>query len=162
MFGNLRLAILLLALPLSGAFTQATGEESDLCPDEKGLCCALDWTGQGATIVKIVGEGMVSQKTFVNANLGMHLNNGERVIALARSTITVAFDDGCRHEVDENEILTIEDVSPCCAGALRSPSPAAPNLAWVPPAAFVVSTIIANVNDDDDDDDFTPPPPISR
>jgi hypothetical protein len=109
---------------------------------------------------------MVSQSPYVKATVGMRVNNGGRVLALAGSTVVVAYDDGCWHEVKENEVLTIEDVSPCCAAAVvpppPPPPPAAPNLVWVPPAAIVIGAIIAEANDDDDDDGFIPPPPISR
>jgi hypothetical protein len=158
----------ILAFILAGALSSAAGDGADLCPDEKGACCDADWTGQGATIVKIIGEGMVSQSPYVKATVGMRVRNGGRVLALEGSTVVVAFDDGCWHEVKENAVLTIEDVSPCCAVAIvppppPPPPPVAPNLAWVPPAAFLIGTILAEATDDDDDDDgFIPPPPISR
>lgn len=160
----------ILAFVLAGALAPAIGDKRDICPDEKGACCDADWTGQGATIVKIIGEGMVSQSPYVKATVGMRVRNGGRVLALAGSTVVVAFDDGCWHEVKENEVLTIEDVSPCCPAAVvpPPPPPAAPNLVWVPPAAIVIGAIIAEADNDDDDDDdglipgFIPPPPISR
>ena len=164
---NIPLARSLLALVLTGAFSPVIGDEAKLCPDEKGPCCDLDWTGQGATIVKKLGDVMVSNSPYVNASIGMRVINGGRVMTLERSTAVVAYDDGCWHEVKENTVLTIEDVSPCCAAAVvppppPPPPPVAPNLVWVAPAALVVGAIIKDVNDDDDDDGFIPPPPISR
>lgn len=166
MANNIRLVRPLLALVLTGAFSPVIGDGPDLCPNEKGPCCDLDWTGQGATIVKKQGDVMVSNSPYVNAAIGMRVINGGRVMTLEGSTAVVAYDDGCWHEVKENTVLTIEDVSPCCAAAVvpppPPPPPVAPNLVWVAPAALVVGAIIADVNDDDDDDGFIPPPPISR
>lgn len=169
------LAKTFLAFALSCVFSAAMGDEDDLCPDEKGPCCDLDWTGQGATIVKKNGDILVSNSPFVPAAVGMRVLNGGRVMALEGSTAVVAYDDGCWHEVKENELLTIEDVSPCCLAAKGTPTPiptpvtpppAMSNFGWVPPTAMVVGSIIAVVTDksdrDRDRDGFVPPPPISR
>lgn len=116
-------------------FSVAVGEEEEKC-DEKGPCCELDWTGQGATIVKVVGEGLVSQSPWVAATVGMRVRTGGRVMALDKSTVVVAFDDGCWHVLEENEMVTIEDVSPCCADAAPPPVPPPPPAA-LPPAAGI-------------------------
>lgn len=140
---------LIVAFAFIGVISAAVGEEKqeeeEKC-DEKGPCCDLDWTGQGATIVKIVGEGLVSQSPWVPATVGMRVKNGGRVMALAKSTVVVAFDDGCWEVLEENEMLTVEDVSPCCASAIPPPpvvavpSPGIGAGALVP-AAFAVGVV---------------------
>jgi hypothetical protein len=118
--------------------------------------CDLDWTGQGATIVKRGGEVMASQSDYVPAKVGMRVENGGRVMTLDDSFAIVGYDDGCWYEMGANELLTIEDVSPCCAVPVVAPPPvaAAPAIpGWVAPAAIaaVIGGIIL-LNDDDDED----------
>jgi hypothetical protein len=143
-----------LSFTLTGAVSLALGAESDPCPVEKGPCCDLDWTGQGATVVKINGEGLVSraQDPYVRATVGMRVENGGRVFALENSTVIVAFDDGCWHAVEENEMVTIEDVSPCCAllAPVAAPPPAVPATAaaaGIPPVPLIaaVPAVLAGV-----------------
>ena len=153
-----------LAAMLMGIISIAPGEETDLCPDEKVACCDLDWTGQGATIVRKEGEVMVSQSPYVYAAVGMRVENGGRVMTLANSTAVVAYDDGCWHVLEENQVLTIEDVSPCCAVPIvppvAAPAPVLPP--WIIPAAAAGAIAGGAILWDDDDDDDEPPPPISR
>ena len=153
-----------LAAMLTGVFSVAPGEERDVCPDEKGPCCDLDWTGQGATIVRKEGEVMISQSPYVYATVGMRVENGGRVMTLANSTAVVAYDDGCWHVLEENQVLTIEDVSPCCAVPIVPPvAVPAPTLPpWIIPAAAAGAIAGGAILWDDDDDDDDPLPPISR
>lgn len=151
-------------------FSAAVGEEEEKC-DEKGPCCELDWTGQGATIVKVVGEGLVSQSPWVAATVGMRVRNGGRVMALDKSTVVAAFDDGCWHVCEENELVTVEDVSPCCADAAQPavpPPPAAPppaaGIPWVLPLGVASAVGACMVTDclgvDGDEDGDEVPLPI--
>jgi hypothetical protein len=118
--------------------------------------CTRDWTGQGATIVKLGGEVMASQSDYVYATVGMRIKNGGRVMTLDDSFAVVGYDDGCWYEMGSNELLTIEDVSPCCAVPVVPPPPvaaAAPVPGWVAPAAIAAAIGgIILLNDDDDED----------
>jgi len=142
---------------LAGVVSLASGLERELCY-EKGPCCDLDWTGQGATIVKMEGEVLVSQSPTVPATVGMRVENGGRVMTLDNSTAVVAYDDGCWHILEANQVLTIEDVSPCCAVPIPPPVAAAPASAvplW--PLAGIPLVPLLFLDDDDNE-----PQPISR
>ena len=111
----------------------------------KGARCDLDWTGQGATI-------------------GMRVENGGRVMTLDNSFAVVSYDDGCWHEMAANELLTIEDVSPCCGGPVVIPPPPVAEAAGIPlwpflAGAAVIGGVIWALNDDDDDRPPVVPPP---
>jgi len=136
----------------------------------KGPRCDLDWTGQGATIVKLGGQVMVSQSDYVDAVVGMRVENGGRVMTLDNSFAVVAYDDGCWHEMAANEMLTIEDVSPCCGGpVVIPPPPVAAAAAGIPlwpflAGAAVIGGVVWALNDDDDQPRTVPSPqrtPIS-
>jgi hypothetical protein len=145
----------ILAVGLVSAFSLVSGGVGEnVCPEGKGPCCDLDWTGQGATIVKIIGDVLVSNSPYVAASIGMRVRNGGRVMTLDASTAIVAYDDGCWHVLKENQVLTIEDVSPCCAAAAPPPPPppvAAPKIPWAVPAAIAAGAILWPILDDDDD-----------
>jgi hypothetical protein len=152
-------------LLFTALFSVAANGQEEVCPEGNGeACCNLDWAGQGATIVQFGGDVLVSQIPYVDATLGMRVNNGGRVMTLNNGFAVVAFDDSCRHEMDSNELLIIEDVSPCCAAALSPPSSppvtAPANQAWIPPAAAVVLTGICAAACDTDEG--RTPEPISR
>jgi len=122
--------------------------------------CTRDWTGQGATIVKLGGEVMASQSDYVYATVGMRIKNGGRVMTLDDSFAVVGYDDGCWYEMGSNELLTIEDVSPCCAVPVVVPPPpvaAATGIpGWVAPAAIAAVIGGAILLNDDDDEDRVP------
>ena len=131
----------------------------------KGARCDLDWTGQGATIVKLGGQVMVSQSPYVDATIGMRVENGGRVMTLDNSFAVVSYDDGCWHEMAANELLTIEDVSPCCGGPVVIPPPPVAEAAGIPlwpflAGAAVIGGVIWALNDDDDDRPPVVPPPV--
>jgi len=149
---------------LAGIFSLASGVEREGC-EEKGPCCDLDWTGQGATIVKTAGDVLVSQSPYVSAAVGMRVENGGRVMTLADSSAVVAFDDGCWHVLEENELLTVKDVSPCCEVDHYEPyvEPVEDLPSWqssAAAAAAVAAAVIGGIIITDDDDDE--PTPISR
>lgn len=125
--------------------------------------CNLDWTGQGATIVKLGGEVMVSQSPYVSAAVGMRVEHGGRVMTLDDSFAVVGYDDGCWHEMGANDLLTIDDVSPCCAPtptAAAVPPPVATTgmPVWLAPAAIGAVATGAVVWQDQTDDDNPPSP----
>jgi len=161
MFTNRIRASIGLAL-LGGAVSVSYGGAS------KGPRCDLDWRGQGATIVKLGGEVMVSQSPFVSATRGMRVENGGRVMVLDESFAVVAYDDGCWHEMGPNSMLTIEDVSPCCAPppvAAAAPVPEAAGVFPVWPIPAAIGAIAGGVVWANNRDDDTPPsqrPPISQ
>jgi len=70
-----------------------------------------------AAIARITGEAVVSSGTrYVSGIEGMGLRVGTRVMSLAKSTTVIQFDDGCRYTLEENQLLTIDDRSPCVLG----------------------------------------------
>jgi len=155
------------AVALICCFSVAFGEEEPVC-DAKGPCCDLDWTGQGATIVKIKaapGQALVSQSPWVQASVGTRVEHGGRVMCADNcQSILVAYDDGCWYELKENEMLTIEDVSPCCAAVIPPPVVVAEplGLGWVPVALAAIcagTDCLADRTTIELPPDIPPPPP---
>jgi len=144
-------------------------EHEDLTITEDSPCCSLDAEEQGATLVRIAGKAMINKDTrYVDAYAGMRAENGERVMALSGSSATLQYDDGCRYILEENELLTIEDDSPCClVGLIPQQEVAAAStggsgeLALVPPAAAVVVGIVGAMSSGSENVNRRPPP-ISR
>ena len=128
-----------------------------------------------ATLVRIEGEAVVSKGAqYVGGSEGMALKVGERVMALASSTATIQFTDGCRYVLGANQLLTIDPKSPCAlglvsdsgaTGAAASPGAAGAavgaGLAWVPPALGGLVGIASIVDSNNDDTTRRRPPPIS-
>jgi hypothetical protein len=150
------------------ASTRVASDEDSPCGDGKGPCCEMDWRGQGATIVKMQGDVLVSQSPWVNATLGMRVENGGRVMTLDQGSAVCAFDDGCWHVLGENDLVSVADVSPCCGpppvtpAAAPVPPPALPspfaNPAWLIPVVPIAALgALAAADDDDDDSDPGPP-----
>jgi hypothetical protein len=140
---------------------------------QKEARCDLDWTDQGATIVKFQKDVLVSQSPFVPARIGTRVENGGRVMTLEDSTAVVSYDDGCWHIMEENQVLVIEDVSPCCALLIPPETPPAPvpvpagagvPLLPLAIAGVMIAAIAASNMDGSDDRRYlTPPqPPISQ
>jgi hypothetical protein len=130
---------------------------------------------QIATVARITGNAVVSKGAqYVPGTEGMALTVGQRVMSLADSTVVIQFNDGCRYTVEENKLVTMEDLSPCVLTkgvALAPPPPAsvapavvaapvaaAASLAWVPAAAVGLVAIAGATFDTDGDDNVTPPP----
>jgi hypothetical protein len=89
-------------------------------------------------------------------------------MTLDDSFAVVGYDDGCWYEMGSNDLLSIADVSPCCAprtmAATVLPPVAAPGIAgWVAPAA--IGTVITGAavwdNQTDDGESPSPRPAIS-
>jgi hypothetical protein len=128
-----------------------------------------------ATLVRIEGEAVVSKGAqYVGGSEGMALKVGERVMALASSTATIQFTDGCRYVLGANQLLTIDPKSPCAlglvsdsgtTGAAASPGAAGAavgaGLVWVPPALGGLVGIASVVASNNDDTSGRRPPPIS-
>lgn len=138
------------------------------------LSVAVAAERQIATVARITGNAVVSKGAqYVPGSEGMALTVGQRVMSLADSTVVIQFNDGCRYTLEENKLVTMEDMSPCVLTkgvALAPPPPAAvvpavaavpvaaaANLAWVPLAAAGLVAITA-VADPGDDDNRTPEP----
>ena len=113
-----------------------------------------------AQLVLINGDAVVSKGAqYVSATEGMALAIGERVMSLAASSVVLQFNDGCRYVLEANQLLTIEDESPCALGyfskmqpgtvpAAPTPAPVVPvaaagavGLGWVPLAAVGVIAV---------------------
>jgi hypothetical protein len=133
---------------------------------------------QIATVARINGNAVVSQGAqYVPGTEGMALNVGQRVMSLADSTVVIQFNDGCRYTLEENKLVTMEDMSPCVLTkgvALAPPPPAAAvpavvatpaagaaSLAWVPLAAVGLVAIMGATFDTGGGGGVIPPPPIS-
>jgi hypothetical protein len=80
---------------------------------------------------------------YVSGTEGMALKIGARVMSLAASSAVIQFNDGCRYVLEANQLLTVENQSPCAlglvsqeggAGAVGAGHAGAAGLAWVPVA----------------------------
>jgi hypothetical protein len=139
------------------------------------LSAAVAAERQIATVARITGNAVVSKGAqYVPGTEGMALTVGQRVMSLADSTVVIQFNDGCRYTLEENKLVTMEDVSPCVLTkgvALAPPPPssvvpavvaapvaAAANLAWVPLAAVGAVAVAGAVADTGDDGNVVPTP----
>ena len=128
-----------------------------------------------ATLVRIEGEAVVSKGAqYVGGSEGMALKVGERVMALAASTATIQFTDGCRYVLAANQLLTIDPKSPCALGLVSDSGAAAQgaagsaagaaagaSLVWVPPALGGLVGAASVVDSNNDTTTGRRPPPIS-
>ena len=93
------------------------------------ICSAAAAEKQIATVARITGNAVVSKGAqYVPGTEGMALTVGQRVMSLEDSTVVIQFNDGCRYTVEENKLVTMEDLSPCVLTkgvALAPPPPAA-------------------------------------
>ena len=138
--------------------------------------CATAADETAATLVRIEGEAVVSKGAqYVGGTEGMALKVGERVMALAASTATIQFNDGCRYVLEANQLLTVDATSPCALGVVPAGQAAAAStagatggiagataasLGWVPAALGGVVAVGATV-DYQNNDTFRYRPPIS-
>ena len=138
--------------------------------------CATAADETAATLVRIEGEAVVSKGAqYVGGTEGMALKVGERVMALAASTATIQFNDGCRYVLEANQLLTVDAMSPCALGLVPAGQAAAAStagatggiagataasLGWVPAALGGVVAVGATV-DYQNNDTFRYRPPIS-
>ena len=138
--------------------------------------CATAADETAATLVRIEGEAVVSKGAqYVGGTEGMALKVGERVMALAASTATIQFNDGCRYVLEANQLLTVDAMSPCALGVVPAGQAAAAStagatggiagataasLGWVPAALGGVVAVGATV-DYQNNDTFRSRPPIS-
>ena len=133
--------------------------------------CATAADETAATLVRIEGEAVVSKGAqYVGGTEGMALKVGERVMALAASTATIQFSDGCRYVLEANQLLTVDAMSPCAlgvgavaqapAGLAVGAGATAASLGWVPAALGGVVAVGATI-DYQNNDTFRYRPPIS-
>jgi hypothetical protein len=127
------------------------------------------WAAEGevATLARITGDAVVSKGAqYVGATEGMVLKVGERVMSLAASSALVQFNDGCRYVLEANQLLTIENKSPCALGlvnqeqgvASAGAGAAGANLGWVPVAAVGVIAVPGIALDTGSENRGYPPP----
>ncbi len=128
--------------------------------------CATAADETAATLVRIEGEAVVSKGAqYVGGTEGMALKVGERVMALAASTATIQFTDGCRYVLEANQLLTVDAKSPCALGLVPAGQAAAAattgggsiagacaslgaaSLGWVPAALGGAVAITATIDD---------------
>lgn len=125
-----------------------------------------------ATVSQIKGIALVNQGSeYVNAQQGMALYEGDRLMAMEGGSADLTFVDGCKVSVPDNQVVTIGNSSSCAAGTLsqRAVGPylaAAPAAnSGVPTAALVAGGVVglavivaavANSDDDDNDDPISP------
>jgi hypothetical protein len=70
--------------------------------------------GTNATLSNVNGNVSVNQgKEFVPAQMGMHLNAGDRVMVPDNGSASIMFDDGCRFDLAEGKIVTVPAKSAC-------------------------------------------------
>jgi len=135
----------------------------------KSPCCSLDQENRGAKLVGVTGAVMVSKDTrYVDVAEGMRAEKGERIVVLSGSSVTLQYDDGCRHVLEENGLLTIERESPCCLVGLLSqkrvaavPAVSSSGLEFIPPSAAAAVGVLGTIFTGSGDV-VSRPPPISR
>lgn len=67
-----------------------------------------------AQIKSLKGDALVTQgERFVSAREGMALQQLDRVVVLEQGGATIEFQDGCRHQMHEMELLTVGATSAC-------------------------------------------------
>ena len=134
--------------------------------------CATAADETAATLVRIEGEAVVSKGAqYVGGTEGMALKVGERVMALAASTATIQFNDGCRYVLEANQLLTVDAMSPCALGLVPAGQAAAAattgggiagataaSLGWVPAALGGAVAVGATVDYQNNDTSRSRPP----
>jgi len=84
-----------------------------------GSICAAAQPEPVGKIARTQGWAVVSLGTqYVTAAEGMPLREGDRLIVLQDSEVTILFKDGCRLTLSENELLTVRELSTCAAEAV--------------------------------------------
>lgn len=116
------------------------------------LCFAAE-PGPVGKIVRTEGWAVVTQGAqYVRASEGMPLREGDRLIALEDSAVTIHFADGCELTLSENELLTVGPVSTCASDAVGQyrvdPKSGVATVADAPPAPQLAAL-----------EPPTPPPP---
>jgi hypothetical protein len=130
-----------------------------------GVSAVIAAEGEVATLARITGDAVVSKGAqYVSAAEGMALKVGERVMSLAASATTIQFNDGCRYVLEANQLLTIEDKSPCALGLVSQEgggavAAAGANLGWLPAAGALGMLPLSLI--DTGSDDRPIPQPIS-
>jgi len=67
-----------------------------------------------AQIKSLKGDVMVTQgERFVTAREGMALQQLDRIVVLEQGGATIEFQDGCRHQMNEMELLTVGATNAC-------------------------------------------------
>ncbi len=137
--------------------------------------------GPVGKIVRTEGWAVVTQGAqYVRASEGMPLREGDRLIALNDSAVTIHFTDGCELTLSENELLTVGPASTCASEAVghyrvdpksgvasvaEPPPPpvaivpAAPGWGWAIPAGLAGAAILLAADNGGNGDDS---PPISE
>lgn len=123
------------------------------------LATAQDATASLATLSKADGKVMVDKGTgYVSATANTPLNQGDRVITLGGAGAEIVFADGCRAQLQENNMMVISAEQGCKA-AIAKVTPGAAGTgagAGTPPgqiagplvAAGIVIGVAANWDDD--------------
>ena len=101
---------------------------------------------QVATVNKAEGTVMVDKgKGFVSSKVNAVLNEGDRVITLAKSGAEITFVDGCKAQLKANNMMVIA-LNPGCKGAIVAVDGAAAAGAAagpiVPLSAMVVPALV--------------------
>lgn len=114
------------------------------------VAAALEPVGK---IVRTEGWAVVTQGAqYVRASEGMPLREGDRLIALNDSAVTIHFTDGCELTLSENELLTVGPASTCASEAVGhyrvDPKSGVASVADAPPAPQLAAL-----------EPPTPPPP---
>mgnify|MGYP003702498739 FL=1 len=76
-----------------------------------GTASAADISG---TVSRVEGTAFVSQSSgYAQARAGMKVVEGDRLMVTENGSLVIDFSDECRYTMDNNEILTIGEVSAC-------------------------------------------------
>jgi len=123
-----------------------------------GMASAQDKAAPVATLEKLEGTVMVDRGTGYTTQKGaVQLNEGDSVITLKDSAAEIVFRDGCRAQLNANNMMSIS-LNPGCKAPIVAVNPPAPFTAgagassWALPALAgvgVVALIAASGGDDD-------------
>lgn len=76
--------------------------------------------GETVQLRQMEGSVLVNQgELFRSATEGMSLQVGDRVMVMEGGAMVLVYPDGCRSDFKDNQIITIESVSPCEGGTAQ-------------------------------------------
>jgi hypothetical protein len=91
-----------------------------------GACLTAAFATAGAaesagTLSQTDGLAVVSKGAeYVEAQQGMKLNEGDRIMVMEGGSAVISFADGCQYTLSDNELLTIGATSTCASAAAGS------------------------------------------
>jgi hypothetical protein len=109
------------------------------------FCCALLLTSSAwaATVDPGIGDTSVSQgQGFLKINGRVEANVGDQVMVSPGGSATITYGDGCKQQVTSSGVATIQNPSPCAAGAFAQAGDPA---IWIVGGLTLGAAIIAGI-----------------